>query len=518
MATLRTPSCDRPPAIRHSIARWCALTTFGLALIGCGQDGAPNTISPTTDVAADVATDGATAAADVAADGATGTPDVSADVAADVATDGATAAAPRRVLLIIADDLGVDQIAVYSDIDGDDKPDNDRTYPTAPTLNGICTNGIRFTAAWSAPVCSPTRATILTGRYGFRTGMGSVVTKKTQIQLSETTLPELLTPAGVAAANIGKWHLGEGDPIGGANAPNKAGWPHFAGTLGGTLDTYTPWERTVNGVKKTSNTYATTANVDDAIDYMKTRSKTEPWLLWMAFNAPHSPFHKPPNELHDSDQLNGKPPHIKNQPVLYYNAMVQALDTEVGRLITWLKANGQAPTHIIFIGDNGSPGQVATAPWDGKKAKGTLFEGGIRVPFCIAGDTVAKPGISGALVHTVDLFATIAALFGVKTSTTAAPTVGQDSQDLAPLLANPKAAWRDFNYSELFGNPQGSPDQEGRAITDGQFKLIQYASGAEAFFDLIADRHETKELKALGLSGKAKQAYDALSVRLSGLK
>lgn len=418
---------------------------------------------------------------------------------------------PRRVLLIIADDLGVDQLDVYRT--SDSAPASGHVYPTTPTLSGLCDSGVRFDFAWSAPTCSPTRATILTGRYGFRTGVGWAVAKKNQLKLSETTLPELLAPAGVATANVGKWHLGTDDDIGGLSAPNQAGWQHYAGPVDGVLTDYATWERTVDGETATSTTYATTANVDDALAFAQARRADEPWLLWVAFNAPHTPFHKPPNALHDSDGLSGAAAHVKKNPALYYRAMVQALDTEVGRLLSELKSRGQAPTDVVFVGDSGSPGQVAVAPWHVDKAKGSLYEGGVRVPLCVAGRAVTKPGVSGALVHTVDLFATLAGFFGVATG-----DAGQDSHDLAPLLADPSAAGRDVVYTESFGNPQGDPSEQGRAISDGTYKLIQLEDGSERLFHLASDRHEGTNLLASALAAPAKQAYDTLVARLATLK
>jgi len=427
--------------------------------------------------------------------------------------DSGSNAGPRRVLLLIADDLGVDQVLAYGDKDGDGKADDGRAYPPMPTVNGICAVGMRFDNAWSAPTCSPTRATIITGRYGFRTGVGWAVAKKNQLKLDEITLPELLSAKGVATANVGKWHLGTNADIGGDDAPRKAGWQHFSGLTGGVLDDYSKWPRTVDGKTAETTSYATTANVDDGLAWVKKRKKDEPWLLWVAFNAPHSPFHKPPNDLHDSDGLPATTGHIKKNSVLYYNAMVQALDTEIARLLEGLKADDQTPTDIIFIGDNGSPAQVATAPWDPDKAKGTLYEGGVRVPYCISGQSTAGKSSTTALVHTADLFATIVGMFGVDMG-----TAGQDSLDLAPLLKDGKAAWRDFNYTDSFGNPKGSDDAEGKAITDGTYKLIRFTSSTELFFNIATDRHETKDLKAAGLSGDSKKAYDALITKLGELK
>ncbi|MCO4762450.1 MAG: sulfatase-like hydrolase/transferase [Myxococcales bacterium] len=422
---------------------------------------------------------------------------------------------PRRVLLVIADDLGLDQASMYADVATGGVSNADRIYPNMPNIKALCSAGVRFTKAWSAPTCSPTRATMLTGRYGFRTGVGWAVTKKTNLPLSETTLPELLSKVGVQHANIGKWHLGTEDAIGGDNAPTAAGWSHFAGTLDGVLTDYESWQRTVDGKTAATNTYATTANVDDAITWLGQTDPSKPWLLWLAFNAPHSPFHVPPSGLHTVQGLT--PAGMKKDSIPYYRAAAEALDTELGRLLAWIDANVDGPVDIIFIGDNGSPSQVATAPFTAEHAKGSLYQGGVHVPLCISGPSVKDGGRShDGLVGAVDLFATILGLFD-----TAPPKDGPvvDAVNLGSILASKSAATvRTWSYTDSFGSAGRDGGGRGKAITDGTFKLIVFEEGTKEFYNISTDPHETKNLLAGTLEPAAQTAHDTLTGQLAALK
>ena len=167
------------------------------------------------------------------------------------------AAAQQNVLIVIADDLGVDQLRVYDA--GDDAP-------STPTINALASQGVVFRNAWANPICSPSRAALQTGRHGFRTGVGWLIDSDLPaLPLAEITLPELLdrgTDSGWEHALIGKWHLGNGN-VGGNLNPNLQGYDHFSGTLGnftsnGQNWSYTNWLKVVDGAESISNVYATT--------------------------------------------------------------------------------------------------------------------------------------------------------------------------------------------------------------------------------------------------------------------
>ena len=416
----------------------------------------------------------------------------------------------ENVLIIIADDLGVDVLQSYGE---------GSTFPPTPTIDMLRDTGVLFRNAWSDPVCSSTRATIQTGRYGFRTGVGDVVdeTDPEGLPFSETIIPEVLDlnpQRGYTHAAIGKWHLTSG-PQGGDEGPNLSGYAHFSGFLYGQFFPpplgYFHWPKTENGETSSTRVYATTDNVNEAIEWINDQGES-PWFMWLAFNAPHSPLHAPPDELHSYD-LPDDPPDC----LLYYQAMVEALDTEVGRLFASIPTRALERTNIIFLGDNGTPGQVTQPPFDPDRAKGTLYEGGINVPLIISGPQVTVPGSESAvLVNTTDLFATALEMMGVDVHASLPPDSVLDSLSLLPLLQGREFEPRLFVYAERFRDDQQTPST-GQTIGNDTFKLIRFALFPEEFYDLSVDPFETTDL-LLGELDPVQQAnYDELTSLLDDL-
>ncbi|MBI4881613.1 MAG: sulfatase-like hydrolase/transferase [Planctomycetes bacterium] len=356
-------------------------------------------------------------------------------------------APPPNVLIVIADDLGVDMVPAYGE--GTD-------LPVLPVIDSLATSGVLFRNAYVNPLCSPTRACLQTGRHSFRTGLGCVVHEEDEAVLpaSEVTLPEMLdigTGALYAHGCFGKWHL-HSKEAGGLAGPNDAGWSHFAGSLL-NLDArgshgYFDWEKVTNGVASQTNVYATTDTVDSALAWLAGAS--EPWLCCVAFNAPHAPWHVPPAGLYSQDLSSAPPATVDPRP--YYKAVVEALDCELGRLLSSIDPLVMQRTTVIFIADNGTPGPVVAPPIDEKKAKGTVFEGGINVPLIVAGPLVLAPGSQcAALVHGVDVFPTVAEIAGVDLET-ALPGATVDGMSLVRFLANPALpSAHAYDFAERFG-------------------------------------------------------------------
>jgi arylsulfatase B len=390
--------------------------------------------------------------------------------------------AGNNVLLIIADDFGTDSQSLYNLTAG-------ATAPT-PNINALAASGVRFTNAYATPVCSSTRASILTGRLGFRTGVGEVVSVNAGNSLpsSELTLPEVITQnSGIESACFGKWHLTAGNPAIVANGPNTlGGWPHYAGCTAGGLASYTSWSKTINGVTSTVTTYATTDVVNDAVAWINTRTaNNQQWVAWVAFNAPHTPFHNPPTSLHSY----GANPATN---LLKYRAAVESMDTEIGRLLLSVNA---ATTDVIFIGDNGTPGAVIQSPYDAAHSKDTLYEGGIRVPLIIKGPSVVSGGrASSNLVHAADLFSTLLELAGVPLPT----TVTLDSKSLKPILANQSTGARTRLYTDQFD--QSASTAGGRILRDEGYKIIRLNNGTDQFYNLLTDPAEANNLLAAGIN------------------
>lgn len=429
---------------------------------------------------------------------------------AEVATD--TVAHPGNILLVVADDVGVDQLAAYGE--GQD-------VPWTPTIDALASEGVLFRHAYATPYCSPTRASILTGRHPFRHGIGTyIVTNDASafaLSPQEVTLPELLLEAPIpfATAAIGKWHLGS-DQVGGPVAPNLAGFPHFAGSLGNITapETYYAWPKVVNGTEGTSTSYATTDAVDAALAWIG--QAQEPWLCYVAFHAVHTPLHEPPPGTYVVD-LSTAHPHLNPRP--YYVAAAEAMDLELGRLLASLGPELDR-TNVIFLGDNGSPADMVVAPIPKEQCKGTTTEGGIGVPLIVRGPAVAAPGAEvEALVQSTDLFATVAELAGVDLASALPVGHAHDSISLVPYLADPAMApLRATAFAELFEpNGFGPYDERERTLRDARYKLVVTDGAADRLYDLAVDPYEANDLLTGALSAEEQVAYDALVVELAAI-
>jgi arylsulfatase A-like enzyme len=379
------------------------------------------------------------------------------------------------VVLVIVDDVGVDALASFADVSP--PTSTARPYPATPTVDSLCDEGVRFDNVWATPTCSPTRGGILTGNHGFRTGLDGVG-NAFEIEPDTLTLPSVLSAVpGLQSANIGKWHLGDSVALGETLAPNTLGWDHFAGSLS-NLDDYAAWSRVVDGTEATSTTYATTANVDDALAWWNGQPDDAPLLLWLAFNAPHVPFHAPPDALHSQAVLDG--------PAARYDAALEAMDTELSRLLSGV----DDATHVYFLGDNGTPGRALRGDYDTSHAKGSLYQGGIHVPLCASGPEVT-PGRHTGLVHTVDLFRTVTDQFGVEVPVQA----GIDSRSLVDVLDDPSGTGlRDRLYAEHNVVQAASTLRGGVTVRTAQHKWIRFDDGSEQLFDLSVDPQEAVDL------------------------
>lgn len=392
----------------------------------------------------------------------------------------------KNVLLIIADDLGIDSLTNFND-------NVAASLPPTPTINALCASGISFTSFYAYPTCSPSRSAIMTGRYGFRTGVLQPTVPGSVLVANEYTLPEALRDAGVVSnrlASIGKWHLG-----GNSSAPNTiGGWTHFSGTPGGGVSSYTNWSKVVNGTNMPNHTvYATSDNVDDAVSWIGSQG-TNAWFLWIGFNAGHTPFHKPPVDLHDYDALSGIQTNIDANPRPYFEAMIQAMDTEIGRLLGAIDTN---ETTIIFVGDNGTAGNVIQLPFRRQRSKGSLYEGGVRVPMIVTGAAISN-GVAGTTydepLHIVDLYATILDMFDIVARDQVPEELVLDSRSFMPVLCGDSYT-RDAMEVTTEADDNGMPNSRpGRAIVDGTYKYIAFQDGTSEFYNVDTDISENNNL------------------------
>ncbi len=382
-----------------------------------------------------------------------------------------------NVLLIIADDMGVDASTCYN---------VGNTQAHMPNLERLCKTGMVFDNTYSAPVCSPTRASIITGKYGFRTGVGTAIPKKGGIGVSadEESLFDQLSKTSYSSNVIGKWHIAGSDD--GLTHPKSLGVSNYYGLYTGGTGDYFKWTAVTNGKEETVDTYATTQFTNKAIEWID--KQNSPWFLWLAYNAPHTPFHLPPADLHTADDLTNDSAAIKANPLAYYNAMLEALDTEIGRLLESI--NDLDNTVVMFLGDNGTPAKTKKSVYGDRGMKGSFFEGGVHVPFIVNGPNVSS-GRTSALVNTTDIYATVLDIAGGNNN---AP----DSLSFSTAFKGGETA-RTHVYVEHFAaNPKDmrSKNTAGWAIRDSDFKLVAIDGKPNMLFDLSNDPLETTDLLA----------------------
>lgn len=397
-----------------------------------------------------------------------------------------------NILLIIADDLGVDAAPGYN---------VGTTKPHMPNLQALAASGITFENVWAYPTCSPTRASILTGRYGYRTGILSP--RDANISTSEKSIQKYLdenTAQAYSHAVIGKWHL-SGNP----GNPQQMGVGHYAGFLEGQLATYDEWTLTENGQQSNYEGYCTTKFTDMAIDWINQQDKS--WFCWLAYTAPHTPFHLPADSLHSQGSLPTDQASIDANPTPYFMAMTESIDSEIGRLLKNIPTDELENTIIIFVGDNGTASQVIQAPYLGTQAKGTLYQGGVHVPMIVSGKGVTRINErDDNLISTTDFFATIAEIAGVSLP------AYEDSYSFNSLFTTNTTGSRTYNYSE------GSTNDAGYTIRNQQYKLIQFDSGARKFYDLVADPYEQAELDLTALTNRQKLALKLLYTEANNIR
>ena len=397
---------------------------------------------------------------------------------------------PPNIVLILADDLGYGDLGCYG-------------HPEAktPHIDQLAREGVRFTQHYAnGPECSPTRTALLTGRYQQRTGglecaigTGNVGRYDDAIRLAEarqlglsakqSVLPSALKKAGYDCGVFGKWDLGYEPQFN----PIEHGWDDFFGYMGGNVhyfnhrelsDLHVLFQGRLPVYRKGYMTHLIT---DSSIDFIE-RRKEKPFFLYVSHECPHFPFQGPGDGKKVIDETNWTQADAKT-----YVAMLEDLDSEVGRLLTTLKEkNFTKNTIVIFVSDNGGFAKAANmGPLRG--AKSSTLEGGIRVPLIIRGPRRIQPGTtSNQVCATFDLTCSILNLARAKV-----PAKHLDGFDLIDHLVKQKP---DFKRTLYWRGKRG--DRTWWAVRDGDLKYVRKTEGEteEWLYDLSKDIGETKDL------------------------
>ena len=394
-----------------------------------------------------------------------------------------------NIVVILADDLG------YGDVGFNGCPD----IPT-PNINALAASGALCTNGYvTHPVCSPSRAAIMTGRYQQRFGheysptFDTLIPQNPRLGLpaSEITLAQLLKPAGYVCGAVGKWHLGFAPEL----FPLVRGFDEFFGFLDAEQSYYNTWIWD-GDVQVKEPTYLTDAFTGEAVSFIN-RHATEHFFLYLAYNAVHKPYDQPP------DVYMQRVSYITDPQRQIYAAMAVALDDGVGQVVATLQAqNILDNTLIFFLSDNGAVDKSFTrtsnAPLRGYK--GDMLEGGIRVPFAIqwTGRLPANV-VYDDIVSSLDIVTTAAAAAGI-----ALPTDrGYDGLNIVPFLAGEQVSPVRTLYWRWFGlGPDGPPGSGNTiwAVRSGPLKLVVERDKdtlPPALYNLAADIGETQDLAAV---------------------
>ncbi|MDD9998339.1 MAG: sulfatase-like hydrolase/transferase [Rhodospirillaceae bacterium] len=445
-----------------------------------------------------------------------------------------------NILVLIADDAGVEQFSSFG---------IGSAPASTPHLDALAARGMQFSNVWAQPMCSPTRATLLAGRYAFRTGVGYATAgagvggdyperpeplagalpelQENLVQVREISarirpvdtpassyglrrdevgLPAVLREtAGHATAAIGKWHLAD-TRNGWLEHPGNVGFEHYSVTMRNQPESYFSWWENVNGVMEHRTGYTPRRKVDDAITWIA-QQEDRPWFLWLAFSLPHYPHHLP--------AVNGidTPGNAADDQRATLDVMLARLDEEIGRLLASIGEDVFDNTVVVFVGDNGTTGESIDPPFHPDRGKFTLYEGGLRVPLVFAGPGVPSGVSSDALVNTTDVYATIIELAGASVPADRP----LDSVSLVPYFANPGLeSIRTYQLAEYFHSEYGASAGE-YAIGDGNHKLIGKRAGRE-LYDLGADLSESNDLLADGISAGEQEIVDRLEATVEELR
>jgi arylsulfatase A-like enzyme len=442
-----------------------------------------------------------------------------------------TSPRPRmpNIILILADDLGARDLGCYGS-----------NFYETPNIDALAARGMQFTSAYSAcPVCSPTRGAIMTGRSPARTGLTGHINPTGRhryppdgpiippddfnfLPLEEETIAEALVPLGYNTLFVGKWHLGGDEKY----WPEHQGFQSTVGLMpGGRKDAplhhytyhYPYFDRTrspdfeIPGMEGgSSGEYLTDRLTEETVQWLTTYKSEHPFFIYLSHYAVHSPYE---GQDHLVEKYQAKLETDSSQFSPDYAAMIESLDSSVGRIVETLHRRGlQDNTLIIFASDNGGEPLTDNSPL--REGKSYLYEGGIRVPLIVRWPgKVAEGSSSDVPTISEDLYPTIVEIVG-------GISVSQelDGTSLVPALTGASTQSRALHW---YYPHYSRADRPGAAIRDGDFKLIEnYDPAGLELFNLSEDPSESTDLsaemeeKALHLKAQLDAWLDSVNARL----
>jgi arylsulfatase A-like enzyme len=398
----------------------------------------------------------------------------------------ATAAAPRpNIVILLADDLGWADVGYHG---GEIE---------TPSIDRLAREGVRLDRFYSAPICSPTRAALVTGRDPIELGIAyDQIHPWYNVGLAarQRTIADVFRDAGYQTALVGKWHLGHTFEH---QTPNARGFEHFWGHLHTNTDFYTHEREGGHDLQRNGQSvfaegeYLTHLEAGEAVRFIRERDHERPFLLYVPFTAPHSPMQAPEETIEKYASL----PLEKNRRI--YAAMVDEMDRGIGRILDALDEEELArDTIVLFFSDNGGSSIYGGVNTPLKGEKGQTFEGGIRVPAVVRWpDRLEAGGEMAQMTTVMDVLPTLAAAAEVELG----ETDELDGQDMWPALA--RGEERPRRQPVGFASEIPIPGLIHLAIFDGRWKLVQVLREGQSeirtrnfLYDIESDPNEEHDL------------------------
>jgi len=373
-----------------------------------------------------------------------------------------------NVVLILTDDQGWGDLSLHGN-----------PLLETPNLDNLANEGVRFTNFYVSPLCAPTRASLLTGRYHLKTGVVSVSKGLEVMNTDETTIAELFKANGYRTGIFGKWHNGQHFP----NHPNDQGFEEFLGFCAGHWSNYFDTNLEHNGELVKTKGYITDVLTENAIEFIKS-NKNNPFFCYIPYNAPHSP-HQVPDKYFNKYKAKG----ADNELASIYG-MIENIDDNVGRILDFLKTNNlEENTIVIFLTDNGPNGNRYNGEMRG--IKGSVHEGGVHVPFFMRWtNTIPDKRIIESTAAHIDLYPTLMDLCQLDPI----PTKAIDGLSLAPLIMQDKDGKDNDRYIFTHVNFMEVPvTLNSGGFLKNQYRFV-YENGQQQLYDLSQDPGEEQDI------------------------
>lgn len=373
--------------------------------------------------------------------------------------------APPNVLLILTDDQGYGDLNLHGN-----------TFIETPVLNRFANESAQFERFYVSPLCAPTRASLLTGRYHLRTGTVSVSKGLEVMKSEETTLAELFKANGYKTGIFGKWHNGQHLP----NHPNGQGFDEFFGFCGGHWSNYFDTHLEHNGQEVNTKGFITDVLTDKALSFID-KHRDQPFFCYVPLNAPHSP-HQVPDSYFDKYKAKG----LDDELASVYG-MCENIDDNVGRLLKKLEdLKLDKNTIVIFMTDNGPNGRRFNG--DMKGIKGSVDEGGIRVPCFVRWKSIIQPATLKTLSAHIDILPTLQELCQLKPT----GTLPLDGRSLASVLLRNSLQSDRKMYTHV-AQPELPIKSYPGSVRTNQYRLVVKENSTE-LYDMLADPSQKHDL------------------------